>query len=1049
MRIILSVSLLVLSGSLQSAQQTTFGQDTVAEDATQTLGNEKKPLAAFSGMIMGEDGLPVDDATISLQGKSYYRTQTDDFGVFAFLDDIETGEYRVRIESGKYLGLTDFRKLPSVSITQDEPGVENFVLKRACQIELTVVDEQGDPVQCSVYYSPLTSERYTSSQDGQINAEGVGTLGGLDPAMKKYQIGVHSRAHAIGRLVIETGDPNKIEKHRIVLRKGKSVVGKVMCSDGLPASGWRVWALPSWWNFGVYPGGPEIGDDGHVELPNIGNEPYDLTVSIPSGGGMSTSRPLVAGVNLHEAKQPLEWEFDHPSPKSMQYLSGTIRWIGKERPDGVRISGYASATRHFFNHIIKEGEDEFRVGPIPKGVYRITIENSEVEVMNSRKDSGLNDLSSVLIPNEEKLQVVLRFRGNPVVRATVTDAETGKPIERFKYLVRKIRTTTGPNYVPNGDWSAATDGKLESEVVGPGVYVISVLADNYAHAVSAQVNTDEQPDRVLSVKLNRGVPFTGQVIDSAGKPVDNAKIRLLSLNTGAYQRASQQFVDDVRSKKTADGFFEFKNLVPGKETIRIDHPNFPVTVFSDVEIGEDNQPREFVLPKGGSISGTVYDNAGKPLANEVLHFSQDFNYSSFDGEDARSGQAITDASGRYSVDKLPAGEMHISRANYWDKTGVLKQKVMVTDGKTLRVDLGGKTVVSGTIFNAGKPLANCRLQLTGTDSVFDAMKYLTTTDASGAFTLHGAPRGNWRLYRELEGSRSDWAPILAVDITNQNQDLGRIDLVIGTLTVNCRYSDGESVKAGTRAGIREYSTLSYFGRDVGTPSARTSDSEPFVFNGVSSGTYELYCYDNGVNHVKRIELDESNINGEVDFVLPRGDSSLAFKIIKPAEDTEDDRASLKGVTVTRAVGQQETIFYVGISDSDNVCRMSGLPPGEYSIKLGNLRTAEIVATVSTQELAESQDAQVQEVEWPEHGKETAGNLSLVTIDENGICIPVEVDIPGINASRQMSGYYLSGKQGSYDINIDQRGFEPYHGTVELVPAKQVSKTPFVIQLESK
>jgi len=387
---------------------------------------------AFSGRLVDEEDNPVTDAEITLQGSGYYRTRTDQDGKFTFLDAIKAGEYRLGIKSLRWVGITDYWKMPQIIIDPDKPTKRDFTLKRACRLELTVVDENGAPVKASVYYRPLAAERFRNAGSTTTNDEGISTIGGLAASDGKYLVGVSSKSHSCGHAIIEVSDPGQVVKQEIVLQTGKPVKGRAVCSDGEPPAGWSIYALPTWWNFGSYPSGVKIGEDGTFELPHIGDGRFNLTIFIPTGDGMSESRSVLTDANLLEMDQPIQVTLDYPSPKSMNYLTGTIRWIGKPLKRGVQISGYSAELKHHVSFHLKAGETKFKIGPFPKGTYRIRPEHSELEVLNLRKLKNLNDLDHVRIPNEKPLQLVLRVRGKPHVQGAVVDADTQQPIPSLR-----------------------------------------------------------------------------------------------------------------------------------------------------------------------------------------------------------------------------------------------------------------------------------------------------------------------------------------------------------------------------------------------------------------------------------------------------------------------------------------------------------------------------------------------------------------------------------------------------------------------------------------
>lgn len=996
---------------------------------------DESSIAIFSGMIKDTEGNPVDDAQIILIGESIFTARVDDFGVFVFSGPMKSGDYRVLIQSSKCVGLTESAKLPVVSIVAEEPSVKNFQLRKACQVELKVVDERGDPVVCTVYHMPLGRDHYNAVRS-ETKTDGVVVIGGIDPEVGRYQLGINSERHALARLEVNETDTSQISKYELVLKEGKSVSGTVLCSDQQPAAGWEMCALPTWWNFGQSPMSDTIGDDGSFELNHIGEGPYNVVVYIPLGDRRSSSAVVASDIDLAATSSALNLTVDHPSPKSMRYLEGTVRWVGSpiNEPLQIRLSG-SSAARRTFNFTIAAGSHDFRVGPVPQGDYRVGIEAPEFEVLNLARKTGLSDLSSVSIPNEEKLEIVLKQSSRPLVTAVVVDAKTGEKIERFRYRIRKIRATRGTNFAQPDDWFVGRDGAIIKEVVGPGIYDVSILADGFAISTSEEVNTDEPPEEGLSVALSPGVPLSGSIVDSDGQPINNAKVRVLSLSEGTRPSSRSQFVSDIQAQKTQAGKFHFQHLRPGTDSLRIEHPDYPFKVVSGIEIKEGSEPLKIMLPSGGTVYGTVLDEEGKPLPNVGLNFHRDSRY---EGGLADSltlfGRTVTDEDGNYSIDKLPLGKVYVSQNDFLSKMGMVKQLVVVADGQRHQVNLGGTSRLSGTLTSSGKPLANKRLQLTGTDYMFGAMKFTTTTDSDGRYTFLGAARGHWNLYRDLETRRGEWAPVMELDVVGKDVDLGTTDLQIGSLTVDWKHSTGEAIPEGSSLRLSGYSESSYFGLSIAILKPRTSDKDPFEFTGVSPGNYQFVGSVNGIQYTKKITLTKSDINSTVEFVLPKGDSELAFELRERNGDLVD--------TVNTLVSEDQSIFYYLTSrnrDAAGVHKLKGLPTTKFELRQGYTQGTPVITKLQSVVVPEGESPTITKVVIPDRTSDQFGMAKIIVVDENGVYVPVRLNAHELSVIKSEDFHVVTGPPGEHRILIEQPGFEPYEGTIKLVTATQITK----------
>ncbi|QDT11582.1 carboxypeptidase-like regulatory domain-containing protein [Planctomycetes bacterium K23_9] len=994
------------------------------------LGQEKKPERAItriplSGTLTDENGDPVVDAKITIRGEeSYQRAITDPNGRYEFVEIDKPGEFRISIESTGHVGVTDYASMPKVMLMANKAITKDFVLKRAGQLHVTVKDTDGKPIKGVRLYCRSVVDARRIRVNKSTNAAGVATVSGLEPLQTNYIIGAMGKSHSIEQALVKVTDPDEVAKLEIILHSGRTIKGKLLCSDGKPAAGWALRALPSWWKFNSYPRGVPIAEDGSFELIHITNQPYNLSVSIPKGGTISMSRNIMADANLTDIQQPLQLTVDHPSPSSMNYLKGKIRWIGKPLERGIRLSGYSAQTQHHIHESIDSKTTEFKVGPVPPGVYRIRPENPELEVMNLRKIKNLDDLDSVKIPNDEPLQIVLRVRGKPHVQGIVTDAETKKPIKTFQYRITKLRTLEGPNYVQDDDWKVGSSdaGDFQSEVVGPGIYTVSVVADGYAVAKSEQVDTIKEIDRELKIELQRGIAFKGMVVDEAGEPIENAIVRALSLASGAMPRVASRFVTDMHAQHTKAGKFSFDNLLD-TETFRVDHPDYAFREISGVQIVKDAPESKITLSKGATVYGRVYDQNGDPQIGETLHFQDASGYGGGDREAGRFGIATTDRNGEYKIQHLPATTIYVSRAEEWSAMGVVRHVIITEANKEHRLDFGGKANLSGRLIANDEPQENVKLQLGGPDSTFGGMKMFARTGDDGHFTFHGAPPGDWYLYREIVGSRGDWSLLDRVAVpANGSVELGDRSIRIARMTILPKLETGE-IPDELVLRLQQYNEELFFGRDAAKFIPRATQDAPFAFDMVSSGTYDLICYGLGDFGMRqKIVISDDEIDQPIALEIPAATASLT---------TTAKGSNGESLRTTMSLRSQDGRIHAMLSpntvDVKNPYPTLQLPPGKYTVTNGPSfnRRESAIADV---ELVAGEEQQL-EISFGKLKQSTLRRATVRVCDKQGVLIPCRIEVLGAGSEdvlvrTRLPTMTLSGPAGDYRIRIKLSGFEP-------------------------
>jgi len=337
------------------------------ETTTEPAKFEFKPRGMLSGLITdAKTGEPISNVKVEISKRRVYSATTDLNG-FYYLDDIsEDGSYRIKTNSTAYLGLGDWDKLPIVHLAMDSQVVKDFALDRACQIEIKVINELGEPVKdVRLTGSSLIKEHGPDiGERVKTDDEGTALLGGFEPSDTAYLItamhsidkvvsqpepGLHliesKSDYAPAQLVIKLTDPEVIEYAEIVLKKGVAVKGYAEYADGVPVDGLKIRAYPDWWHSNHVPPGSLIDSEGNFTFENIVPGTYNIQVSVPAGDEMWM------GVRVMQAKLPpddglLTVTLPTKSPASLASISGIITFADEERPYSIEINAYSPTLGH-------------------------------------------------------------------------------------------------------------------------------------------------------------------------------------------------------------------------------------------------------------------------------------------------------------------------------------------------------------------------------------------------------------------------------------------------------------------------------------------------------------------------------------------------------------------------------------------------------------------------------------------------------------------------------------------------------------------------------
>ncbi len=299
------------------------------------------------------------------------------------------------------------------------------------------------------------------------------------------------------------------------------------------------------------------------------------------------------------------------------------------------------------------------------------------------------------------------------VRGKVTDARTGRPIERFTLVSGSYyRTLNNEGALREAHWnhggpgSDFTGGTYEAEFSHPKVKAVAVRieAQGYQPATSKPFRM-EDGDVAFDAALELGEGPSGVVHGSNGRPLARAAVILSTKSHGA-QLWNSKFHDTAypQVRTGSDGRFRFPAQT---EPFRVfvDHESG----FADADEKALASGSPLVIRPWGRVAGTVVIGS-RPAAGVEIRLSElDTRW----GPDAplritQAAQTHTDARGRYAFEKVIPGRLGVSRIFRLERSAFhigtgAGRIVAVKSGVTTFVDLGGagRPVVGRFVMPAG------------------------------------------------------------------------------------------------------------------------------------------------------------------------------------------------------------------------------------------------------------------------------------------------------------------------------------------------------------
>jgi RNA polymerase sigma factor (sigma-70 family) len=884
------------------ATRTQARQDLTAR--TTPKSPEFQPRGVLSGLVTdAQTGAPVPGALVQITLGRVYIARTDENGFYSLETIPQAGNAAVTVDSKEYVGVSGQAASPVVLLSPDRQTVQHFQLRRACMVDVWVVDANGHGIQDA--YVVATS---LADQDGRVvsyfsdqrptDPNGYVLLGGLPAAQTDYLVtawhqietGAEPRGspltryecdYAPAKATLRLTDPNVVPQVQIVLVHGPEVHGFVQYADGVPARDIAIGATPAWWHSTPRVPPSKVGDDGMFTLKQIVPGTYDIVLYTPVGDVGSTSRALRQTQLPPANEEPLAIRLDGSAPQTLVAIRGTLVLRGEKKPGDVYITAYPSSSGAPCARVELKRQangamgDTFVVEGLPPGTYRLEFFGE--------------DLEDVIVPDvtapKSDLRVEMVYAPRPKLTGTVVDARTGVPVKDVQVRARMLRVLRGNRSVQPSRWAHAVNeqGSFSVDTVGPGIYQVQARADGYAPAWSEEINTDQNRQVVLA--LSAGGAVAGRVIDEQGRPIDKARVIPLSVAGGMTPPTNDLFLSEEGAVETVAGAFILQHLAAGAETLKVVHPDHAPAVVEDIQVleGKTTGGVAVTLAEGGTVEGYVHDDRGVALAGEGIYVQDEpGDFGSEEEAARRLGAAVTDANGFYRVAHLPAQVCYLKRANAWKGVGVVRRAVVPQGGRTTRLDFGGTPVVSGTVVMDGTPLAKSRIVLSSTDSARPGIQVCrAVTDERGGFVFPGVAPGAYVLYREPTGMSGQYQKIATVTVGRANVDLGVIPHSSPKLVVTV--SGAEAWQPERISGV----LLMERGRVFTTVCSTDTPAQaggPWILPEVEPGSYTLAVVrEDRLQWRKDVDLEAGPRQWEVSLDVPnatgacRGTSTTAAR----------------------------------------------------------------------------------------------------------------------------------------------------------------------------
>jgi hypothetical protein len=599
-----------------------------------------------------------------------------------------------------------------------------------------------------------------------------------------------------------------------------------------------------------------------------------------------------------------------------------------------------------------DAEGHFSIEGLGKGPFTLRASGrpaGESPKPDADKEEGqLAARADGVTPGTVDLALVLRE--SQLLRGRVVDAEQ-KPIAKFKLKVQ--HEGKGMLAALGQDSQERTiddsEGRFKVGGLAEGTWKLWISAEHCATSDAQSVSLPQASDAPeLVITLLPACTVSGRVVSAHGEPVGGASVTTDS-GGPAWQKALSGAPAEPQTDSDADGSFRLDGLKPGHIALvasAADHArSLPQPL--EVAVGVETKDVVLTLRDGGSISGEVYDEQGKPLAGMFVQVTElaayDVHFDNSNGEGRFKLEHLQP--GNYQVVAFPSKAL--GKAGSDQGAAFMSSMKMTTaevrEGEDTHVVLGAPPAdpvqVVGHVTHAGQPYTGAMVSFIheGKD-VISKMK-MAQVDAQGAFEVRLNEPGRYSLQVQRMGGGPGQQNMVEFqkEIPKEKRYELTIEMPLGRISGKVLDPEGNPAKA-ERVTLHPRSALvggsMWGGMYV---EAQTDGDGLYDIQTLRPGDYVLSVggmsmggmFGGDAAHGRELRSDLKV--GEGDWLR-----DIDFKLRKPGKVDvtvvgEDDKPIPKAAIFARDAGGNllDRLSMVA-SDDTGIAHYGGLAPGEYS-----------------------------------------------------------------------------------------------------------------------
>lgn len=459
--------------------------------------------------------------------------------------------------------------------------------------------------------------------------------------------------------------------------------------------------------------------------------------------------------------------------------------------------------------------------------------------------------------------------------------------------------------------TTVSDGTYSIVGLTAGFYTLHIFADNYEYRIKTNVVVHNINNTVNITNLAAEGKITGRVTKSDGTTPIGGVLIIANDGSGLVRTGTT----------TSNGGYTINKLPAATYTVSAIRSGYNFGVNEDNVVTSGNTTSDVDLTgtvsPSGILSGTVTLSGGTTGIEDVTVLAND------DTNPDYVRYAITNATGEYTIDKLPAGTYTISAFLSGYKFDTNEDNVVTQGSTTSDVDLTGAILPTGkisgkvTLADGTTPIGNASVY--GVASSDSSIATASLTDSSGDYQLIGLGTDTYT----VTAIKSESGGI--IEIAND------VSVINGsTTTLNMSKTEGAisgTVTDSSQTAI-EGAALTIIANNR-VYRATSDASGDYIVENLPSGDYTLSVNPNNNDYVpSKIEditvVGDQETSGQ-DFTL-----ASAGKISGTVTNSSD--VPIEGALGV-ATGPSSVSNASAITAADGTYTIGGLPSGTYQVTI--------------------------------------------------------------------------------------------------------------------